>query len=104
MQIYIKDIMQAEVTVVDADSTVEAAETLMLNTNRRCVPVVNQERKCKGIVSYIDILRLKREKANLSRTLVSEMCSRQFISVSPHSSMEDAMELMLDHEIGRAHV
>ena len=99
MHIYVKDIMQSQVTVVAYDATVEDAENLMLKTNRRCVPVVDQKMKCYGTVSYIDILRLRSQKEDLSRKLVSEMCSHDYISVSPHNSVEDALELMLQHGI-----
>lgn len=99
MHIYIKDIMQKEVTVVQGDSTVEDAECLMLKHNRRCVPVVDELRKCIGIISYIDILKLRKDRQNLSRMLVSEMCSGAFLTVTPHNSVDDALELMLDQGV-----
>ncbi len=99
MHIYIKDIMQSKVTMVQGDATVEEAEILMLKTNRRCVPVVNQEQKCLGIVSYIDILKLRRDRQNLSRILVSEMCSKNIKTVTPHCSMDDNMEMMLEQGV-----
>lgn len=99
MHIYIKDIMQTAVTMVKADATVEEAETLMLKTNRRCVPVVDDLHHCLGVVSYIDILKLRSQKENLSRMLVSEMCSEQVRTVTPHNSVDDAMELMLEQGV-----
>lgn len=99
MHIYVKDIMQSEVTKVFSDVSVEEAESVMLKTNRRCVPVVDSRGKCYGVISYIDILRLKQNKEDLSRKLVSEMCSAEVQSVSPHSSVDDAMALMLQHGI-----
>lgn len=99
MHIYVKDIMQSEVTKVHGDVSVEEAESLMLKTNRRCVPVVDSGGKCIGVISYIDILRLKYHKEDLTRKLVSEMCSVNVKSVSPHNSVDDAMHLMLEHGI-----
>lgn len=97
MQVYIKDIMSAEVTTVLCDFSVEQAETKMLETNRRCVPVVDDLGNCVGVLSHRDILRVRNAKQDVSTTSVQDIMSRQVISISPHCSVDDAMELMIDN-------
>lgn len=96
MQVYIKDIMQSEVTMVSCESTVEQSETLMLNTSRRCVPVVDKYFHCVGMLSNSDILRVRNAKKDVSSTYVRDVMNRDIVSVSPHCSVDDAMELMID--------
>ena len=99
MQVYIKDIMSAEVTTVSCDSSIEHTETSMLNTNRRCVPVIDGMGDCVGVLSHSDILRARNAKRDIATTSVRDIMSSDIVSVSPHCSVEDAMDLMIDHGI-----
>lgn len=97
MQVYIKDIMSSEVTTVPCDSTVEQCESTMLSTNRRCVPVIDSGGDCVGVLSHSDILRVRNAKRDVATVTVREIMSRSIISVSPHCSVDDAMELMIEN-------
>lgn len=99
MQVYIKDIMSSELTTVPAESTVEQTETIMLNTNRRCVPVVDELGNCVGVLSHSDILRVRNAKQDVATVPVRDIMSRHVISVSPHCSVDDCMELMIENGI-----
>ena len=99
MQIYVKDIMQTEVTTVPSASTVEQSETIMLNTQRPCVPVIDEEGDCVGVLSHSDILRIRTAKKDVGTTPVQEIMSRNIISVGPRSSVDTTMQLMLDNGI-----
>ncbi len=99
MQVHIKDIMSSEVTTVESDSSVEQCETIMLNTNRRCVPVVDDSGICVGVLSHSDILRVRNAKQDVAKVQVRDIMSRHIVSVSPHCSVDDAMELMIDNGI-----
>lgn len=99
MQIYVKDIMQTEVTTVPSSSTVEQSETIMLNTHRPCVPVVNDQGVCVGVLSHSDILRIRTAKKDVAAACVTEIMSRQIVSVTPRSSVDHTMQLMLDNGI-----
>jgi len=99
MQVYIKDIMSSEVTTVPSDSTVEQSESTMLDTNRRCVPVIDNLGVCVGVLSHSDILRARNAKRDISSIYVGDIMSGNIVSVSPHCSVDDAMELMIDNGI-----
>ena len=99
MHVYIKDIMSEEVTTVLCDSSVEQTETTMLNTNRRCVPVIDDSGNCVGVLSHSDILRVRNAKKDVATTPVRDIMSRNIVSISPHCSVDDAMELMIDNGI-----
>jgi len=99
VQIYIKDIMQTEVTTVSSNSTVGQSETIMLNTQRPCVPVVDDQENCVGVLSHSDILRIRTAKQDVSATSVQDIMSRNVISVGPRSSVDHTMQLMLDNGI-----
>ena len=99
MQVFVKDIMQTEVTTVSCTATVEQSETIMLNTYRPCVPVIDDQGDCVGVLSHSDILRIRNDKKDVSRTYVQEIMSRNVIAVGPRSSVDNTMQLMLDNGI-----
>jgi len=99
VQVFVKDIMQTEVTTVSCTSTVEQSETIMLNTYRPCVPVIDDQGDCVGVLSHSDILRIRNDKKDVSRTYVQEIMSRNVIAVGPRSSVDNTMQLMLDNGI-----
>lgn len=99
MQIYVKDIMQTEVTTVPHTSTVEQSETIMLNTHRPCVPVIDEQGDCVGVLSHSDILRFRNSKKDVGATSVQDIMSRNIVSVGPRSSVDNTMQLMLDNGI-----
>ena len=99
VQIYVRDIMQTEVTSVPSSFTVEQSETVMLNTQRPCVPVIDEQDNCVGVLSHSDILRIRTAKKDVGKTSVQEIMSRNIISVGPRSSVDTTMQLMLDNGI-----
>ena len=99
MQIYVKDIMQTEVTTVPDTSTVEQSETVMLNTHRPCVPVIDADNNCVGVLSHSDILRIRTAKKDVGVTSVRDIMSRNIVSVGLRSSVDNTMQLMLDNGI-----
>ncbi len=99
MHIYVKDIMQTEVTTVSSTFTVEQSETIMLNTYRPCVPVIDDQGDCVGVLSHSDILRIRNDKKDVGTTYVQEIMSRDIVSVGPRSSVDNTMQLMLDNGI-----
>lgn len=94
MQICIRDVMTSELTTVSCDSTIEEIETLMLDENRRCVPVVDGVGDCVGVLSHSDILRVRYEKKNVAEVLVHEVMTRKLVSVSPRCCVDDVISLM----------
>ena len=99
VHIYVKDIMQTEVTSVPSTSTVEQSETIMLNTHRPCVPITDEQGNCVGVLSHSDLLRIRTAKKDLRATSVQDIMSRSIISVGPRSSVDYTMELMLENGI-----
>jgi CBS domain-containing protein len=99
VQIYVKDVMQTEVTTVPSTSTVEQSETIVLNTHRPCVPVIDEQRNCAGVLSHSDILRIRNAKKDVGATSVQEIMSHNIVSVVPRSSVDNTMQLMLDNGI-----
>lgn len=99
MQVYVKDIMQTTVTTVPHTSTVEQSETIMLNTHRPCVPVIDDKGDCVGVLSHSDILRIRTAKMDVGTTLVQDIMSRRIVSVGLRSSVDHLMQLMLENGI-----
>ncbi len=91
--------MSEEVTTIESDSSVEDCETMMINTNRRCVPVVDDMGFCVGVLSHSDILRARSSKQDVAKIQVMDIMSRHVISVSPHCSVDNCMELMIENGI-----
>jgi CBS domain-containing protein len=85
------------VTVRDLDS-VEAADTLMKLGQMRHTPVVDHHGNLIGMLSARDVLAsLPRER---NKTRVGEFMSRHLITVTPGTSMAEAIELLLEHRFG----
>ena len=102
MEVYVKDIMQTEVTTVPSSFTVGQSETIMLSTHRHCVPVVNEQGDCVGVLNHSDILRFRNAKKDVGTTSVQEIMSRNIVSVGLRSLVDNTMQLMLDN--GTRHI
>ena len=65
MSNYVSEIMSRDLTMVSVDTNVERAEQQMLKRNRRCVPVVDDQRNIFGVLGYSDIVKHRQNQGNL---------------------------------------
>jgi len=97
----VRDVMTPSVrTVSPSQSLVEAAE-LMKGEDVGSVPVV-EEGRLTGIVTDRDIVtRAVAERRDPQTVKVSEVASRELVTVEPEQDLDEALALMADHQVRR---
>jgi len=95
----VKDVMVTDLVVVDANTSVREAVKRMNDFGIGCLPVMDSG-KVAGIMTERDILRrVVAEGKNPDNTLVKDIMSKPLIVVDPETSLEDAVELMIEKKI-----
>ena len=97
--ITVGDIMATEVITINDDATLELLFSLISEYQHLGYPVVNNENKIIGVISYKDLFRVKREDWNSVR--VKERMSTRLVCVSPGDGVFTAVEKMTEEGIGR---
>jgi len=97
--ITVGDIMATEVITINDDATLERLFSLISEYHHLGYPVVNNENKISGVISYKDLFRVKREDWNSVR--VKERMSTRLVCVSPGDGVIKAVEKMTEEGIGR---
>lgn len=96
----IADIMTKEVDTCTPQSSLQEAAAKMKEINVGSIPIVDND-KLVGIITDRDIV-VRGIADNISLdTAVSEILSENMVTGSKEMSVEDAAELMADHQIRR---
>jgi CBS domain-containing protein len=105
----VRDLMQHEVTTLNATDTLGLADDIMRLGRIRHLPVVSKDRLV-GIVSQRDLfraavssvlqLRNAFEREWLAGIPVREVMASPVITIDPCASIRSAVELMLDKRVG----
>jgi len=104
-----RDIMTAPVVTVEIDDKLEVVKEIFDTMNFHHLLVVDEHKKLGGIVSDRDLLRAlspyvgsaaetARDLATLNKR-VHQIMSRHPITLRPHSSVAEAVNLLLAHRI-----
>jgi len=96
-----RDIMQKNVITIELEKTVQYASTI-LKDNDISFLVVVEDSKPVGIVSERDIVRkIVAENKEASKIQLESIMSKKFKWVEPNSSIESAVQKMLNNNIRR---
>lgn len=106
----VRDLMTAEVEVLQPRSTLAELLELMSERNIRHVPVVGDDRELLGLVTHRDLVRLSlaargdvplsvREQVAQNRA-VEEVMTTGVLTVEPDTAAREAAEIMLDNKLG----
>ena len=97
----VQDVMVNDVLTIDADATLAEAAELMRDGNVGVLPVV-EDGRLRGIVTDRDlVVRGMADGAVPSLTRVAECATWDIVCARANSSIEEAMEVMADSQIGR---
>jgi signal-transduction protein with cAMP-binding, CBS, and nucleotidyltransferase domain len=91
--------MEESVTLVKVDDTVEDVECILGAHHYSCVPVIDPENHCFGIITSNDILKFHMLNRNAKIVRAWEICSHMVIEVAPSLSLHDASMLMIKNKI-----
>lgn len=107
---FVRDRMSTPVVTIRANTPFEDALKLMRDRQFRRLPVVNKKGKLVGIVSERDLLHAAPSSATslsiwevhylLARIQVKKIMTKNLITTTPDTPVEDAARLMVTHKIG----
>ena len=89
-------IMTRHPETVDPNDTLAKAKEMMDVAGFRCLPVVKDDE----VIGMLTERNLRAHSGYLESTKVNAAMSIPVISVSPHSTVQEATRLMLRHKVG----
>ena len=100
------DVMQKDVITIAPETPILDVYRMFVEEEIHGAPVVDESGSVRGIVSTMDLLRLGNEEAYSARDssgpLTAEDCAtRELVSVSPETSVEEVARTMLAQRIHR---
>ena len=105
---FVRKKMTANPFTISPDQTIPDAQELMLKNNVKRLPVLKKG-KLVGVVSKEDILRASPSKATtfsmgeinylLAKTKISQIMTKDPITISSNALLEEAATLMRDHSV-----
>ncbi len=104
----VKDIMKTHLVTLNADSKLGFANDIMYLGRIRHLPVVKDE-NVVGILTQRDLYRAsltsiltnwKENKEFLDSIKVSEVMTKNVITVTPDAAIEEAAQIMIDKKVG----
>jgi CBS domain-containing protein len=90
---------EQRVDTVDVDASLEDVLNRLRETGRRCLPVVNEEQECFGVLGTKDIAKLESLRGADKSLRAWELCSHKLIEADESVSLERAGEIMLEHSV-----
>ena len=98
----VQDVMTDGVIPVGAEETVDVAARSLTHYNIGALPVCDSRGRLCGMVTDRDLVtRCLASGMKPEQTCVREIMTRQVISVTPQTSLEEAAQLMGNHQIRR---
>lgn len=95
----IKDVMITEVITVDVNTNLRKAVERMNSHEIGCL-IVLEKGSYVGILTERDVLkRIVAEARNPEKTVVGDVMSKPLVVVNPESSLEEAVNLMIEKRI-----
>lgn len=99
MKEHITSIMEEKLVTVGLNDTIEATEKIMASNNLSCIPVIDADGKCFGVISAPDLVQFHQARKNPNAERAWEMCTHKIIEVAPDISIRKAAQLMLENKI-----
>ena len=97
----IKDAMTSNPKTVTSDQTVADAARIMKQEDAGVVPIVDGDRLV-GVVTDRDItITVVAEGKDPQSTRVTEIASRDLVTVDPQQDLDEALRLMAQHQVRR---
>ena len=95
----ISSLMTKNIVTVDAEDTVDRVEAIMDTHKLSCVPVIDSQGGCFGVISSSDLMHFHMLHKNQKAERAWEVCTHNVIEVGPDISVKEAAELMIRKKI-----
>jgi len=99
MDMTVKSYMNSDLYVVDMEATIDELIKLLSTIQHTCIPVLDLNADCFGIVSASDVFDFLAEGGNPKNTKAWEICSHGVIHVPVDFNVRAAARLMITHDI-----
>lgn len=109
-KLLVKDWMTKDVITVKADLTLPDTAAIMKKNSIRRLPIVDDDGKLIGILSYTDVMAASPSNATtldiweinylLSRITIDKLMTKDPLAVSPEQTIKEAAQIMVDRKIG----
>ena len=97
----ISELMTRDPRTVTTDSTVAEAARTMRDVDAGVIPIVEGERLV-GVVTDRDIaVRVVAEGKDPQTTKVTEVASKDLVTIDPQQDLDEALRLMAQHQVRR---
>lgn len=95
----ISALMEKNIILVDMNDTIDQVSALLDAHKLSCVPVVDANGNCFGVISLPDLLHFQRLHKNAKNVRAWEVCSHKVIEAEPDVSVNEVARLMLHNKI-----
>jgi len=99
MRKQITSLIGENVITVKLNDTVETVAKVLDSHQLSCVPVINTQGECFGVISAPDLVHFHNARKNPVAERAWEMCTHKIIEVSSDISVKEAAELMIKNNI-----
>jgi CBS domain-containing protein len=97
----IQDAMTSNPKTVTTDQTVVDAARIMKQEDAGIVPIVDGQ-KLVGVITDRDIaIKVVAEGKDTQTTKVTEIASRDLVTIDPQQNLDEALRLMAQHQVRR---
>jgi CBS domain-containing protein len=95
----VRHVMNRSVVTAKLNTTLKEAAAVMSKLNIGSLIILGNEGEISGIITSTDILKAIASGKDVETTLVEEVMSKPVITIEPDKSVEDAVNIMLEHKI-----
>jgi len=99
MRKQITSLIGENVITVKLNDSVQTVEKILDSHRLSCVPVINTQGECFGVISAPDLVHFHNARKNPVAERAWEMCTHKIIEVSSDISVKEAGELMIKNNI-----
>jgi len=99
MQKPVSTIMSKQVVTVGLNESVDAVEALMYSNQLSCLPVIDFDHNCFGVISAPDLSHFYALRENPKSSKAWEVCTHKVVEVSPDMQVKEAAQLMIKNKI-----
>ncbi len=93
-----RDLMTSKVITFSENETIAAADIFMMRRGIGSLLIVDDQNNLTGIVTDGDIVRMRNSIQSPDK-LVSQLMTRNPITVAPDTPLKKVLKIMLDHDI-----
>jgi len=97
----ISELMTKSPRTVTADSTVAEAARAMRDEDAGVIPIVEGERVVGVITDRDIVIRVVADGKDPQATKVTEIASKDLVTIDPQQDLDEALRLMAQHQVRR---